>query len=423
MSDLNKSSQFNFDDNFDQETFRRLQQQNRELIELAKQISKEGKEAHPIVSHNYWGKIGLWLKELFTVDSTKLYGKAYVTKEIQSHSRMVADMGTVANAINIATALPLLLIAMADIPFFGLFLALGTASGLLKFSNKAVEIAAAKKPGNQFWSEVGLAGVIFLNLIQSVVSGVGTQLVLDKSGIANHFADRMVYEQTIAPLEARVNNYQFDPNAIPSKKECQALETELPKVEANTSESSRLYEQAYGRYAEAQLPLKERSYYSSPPNQWPHCPRAKYEEARLTSRLSTAQQELQEAQAKVADKGGLAYLRKEKPDIYDRYFDEVGELKSGMQATTTAVEMFWENLVTGNWASLGLSMYIFGLSVITSAIAVTLVATHSQREDIQMSWSPAVAQEKESYLKEMRKKTFRGRLLRLNSNAVGSLVV
>ena len=391
-------------ENADWENFRKLQQQNSELIELAKQMSQDGKEIRPLESHNHWGKVGSWLKELFTVDATTLHGKAYVTEEIESHSRAVADMGTVANAINIATALPLLLIAMADIPFFGLFLALGTGIGLLKFSNKAVEIAAAKKPGNQFWSEIGLAGVIFLNLIQSVVSGVGTQLILDKSGISNHFADEMVYEQTIAPLEAKVENYQFDPNAIASLQECQRLEAELLNVEANTSESSRLFEQAYGRYAESQLPLEERSYYNSPPNQWAVCPRSRYEEQQLTNNLATARKELQEAQSKIADKGGLAYLRKHKPDIYDRYFDETGELKSGMQATTVAVEMFWENLINGSWASLGLSMYIFGLSVITSAIAVALVATHTQREDVQMSWSPAVAEERERYLQELRDK-------------------
>ncbi|MEL7420848.1 MAG: hypothetical protein AAGK10_20100, partial [Cyanobacteria bacterium J06555_3] len=277
-----------------------------------------------------------------------------------------------------------------------------TNLGLIKFSNQAGEVAAASKPGNKFWSEVGLAGVISLNLIQSLVSGVGTQLLLDQANISTRFANDTIYEQTIAPLEAKVNEYEFDPDEIESKQKCQMLEAELAKVPANTAKSSRLYNQAYGSFGESQLPLEQRSYYSSPPSQWAYCPRAKYEEQELASNLATAKAELQRFQEKVADKGSLAYLREQKPDIYEEHFNEQGELKSGMEATTVAVEMFWEKLASGDWASLGLSMYIFGLSVITSAIAVILVATHSKREDVQMSWSPAVARERDRFMREQK---------------------
>ena len=380
----------------------RLQQQHRELVKKAIQIHRDGRETNFVASDRHWKKTGNWLKELFTVDERKLHDKAYVTEELESHSRSVAGMVTIANLINAGTAFPLLLLTMADMGIFGLLLAAGTNLGLIKFGNQAGEVAAANKPGNQFWSETGLIGLILLNLLQSVVSGVGTQLLLDQANISNRFADEMIHKQTIAPLEAQVKEYQFDPDEIESKQQCQALETKLIKVQANTSQSSRLFDRAYGSFGEYQLPLQQRSYYNSPPSQWPVCPRARYEEEQLTSNLATAQQELQEFNAKIADKGSLAYLQQQKPDIYQQHFNEEGELKSGMEATTVAVEMFWDKLTNGDWASLGLSMYIFGLSVITSAIAVILVATHSKREDVQMSWSPAVARERERFLQEQK---------------------
>lgn len=384
------------------EDLRRLQQQYPELVSKAKQINWDGKETNPIAADGHWKKAGNWLKELLAVDSAKLHGKAYVTEELESHSRAVAGMVTIANLINAGTAFPLLLLTMADMGMFGLLLAAGTNLGLINFGNQAGEVAAANKPGNQFWSETGLIGLICLNLLQSVVSGVGTQLLLDRANISNRFADNLIYVQTIEPLEAKVKIAQFDSDEIESKKKCQELEAELAKIQPNTPKSGRLFNQAYGSYEEYQLPLEQRSYYNSPPSQWAYCPRAKYEEAQLTSDLAAAQQKLQEFNAKIADRGSLAYLRSQKPDIYNQHFDEVGELKSGMEATTVAVEMFWDKLIHGQWASLGLSMYIFGLSVITSAIAVILVATHSKREDVQMSWSPAVARERERFLQEQR---------------------
>ena len=398
------SDRHDFDNSasFDDEYLRRLQQKHPDLVAKAKQINREGKTTHSVISYGHWKKLGGWFKELLSVDSTKLHGKAYVTEELESHSRMVAGMVTIANLINAGTAFPLLLLTMADMGLLGLFLAAGTNLGLIKFGNQAGEVAAANKPGNQFWSETGLIGLICLNLLQSVVSGVGTQLLLDQANISKRFADNLVYVQTIEPLEAKVKVAQFDPDEIESKDKCDELEAELASVQPNTPKSSRLFNQAYGSYEEYQLPLEQRSYYNSPISQWAYCPRAKHEEQQLTSNLATSQQELQEFNSKIADRGSLAYLQQQKPDIYQQHFNEEGELKSGMEATTVAVEMFWEKLTNGDWASLGLSMYIFGLSVITSAIAVILVATHSKREDVQMSWSPAVARERERFLQEQR---------------------
>ena len=372
-------------ENIDSQTLKRLQEKYPELVAKAKQIERDGKEIHPIVSYGHWHKLGKWLKKLLTVDPQKFHGKAYLTEDLESHSCSVASMVTIANLINAGTAYPLLLLTMADMGLLRGLLATATNLGLVMFSNQAGEVAAANKPGNRVWSEVGLAGVIFLNLIQSLVSGVGTQLLLDQANISKYMADDLVREQIVDPLEGKVEEYQFNPDAIASKEKCQELETQLTYVKANTSKSSRLYSQAYGSWADSQLPLERRSYFESPPSQWPYCVRAKYEEQQYTSRLAMAEEELQEFQEAIADRGSLAYLQEQKPDVYHQHFDEEGKLKSGMEATRVAVKMFAEKLTNGDWASLGLSLYIFFLSLVTSAIAVILVATHSNRiEDVEL---------------------------------------
>ncbi|MDE5071022.1 MAG: hypothetical protein O4806_03745 [Trichodesmium sp. St5_bin8] len=53
------------------------------------------------------------------------------------------------------------------------------------------------------------------------------------------------------------------------------------------------------------------------------------------------------------------------------------------------------------WAELGLSLYLFSLSIITSAIAILLAIFYSNREDVQMSKSDGVMQAKKSLLEKL----------------------
>ena len=401
MSDRNNQN------NFDSEEIRRWIQQNPELLAKAKQSNKKRTEAHSIVSDGYLKKPGQILKDLFTVNPKQLHGDAFTNREIESHSNAVATVGTVANTINIVTAFPLIFFAMADIPLLGFPLALGISLGLLKFSNTTVEIAAANKPGNKFWSDVGLAGVITLNIVQSVVSGVGTQLMLDKPGISNRFAEELVYTQVIKSKEAKVEEAsKFDPSIIESKQKCEELEAELANTPSNTDKSRRLYQQAYGSYQDSLLPPEQRSYNGLPIHQLPHCIADKEKEKRATEKLATAESELQESKAKIAENSSLIYLKQQKPDVYQQHFDDKEELKSGMTSVKLSTEMFFEKISNGDWTALGLTLYIFALSIITSAIAVLLVASHSRRVDIQMSRSNAVKRARDIELAKRRAELF-----------------
>ncbi|MCL2925006.1 MAG: hypothetical protein MGF17_10390 [Trichodesmium sp. MAG_R04] len=55
-----------------------------------------------------------------------------------------------------------------------------------------------------------------------------------------------------------------------------------------------------------------------------------------------------------------AYLQAVKPEIYERRFDEVGNIRSGTEATRVAVILFTDKFLSFQWAELGLSLYLLG---------------------------------------------------------------
>ena len=391
MSDRNKG--------LGKRNLKQAQQQHPKLVARAKQIAQKRKVSDPVVPDNHWKVMWGMLLALLAVDSRKLYGEV-VSKNTKPNSQAVATMGTIANVFNTITAFPLALFAMADIPLLGLPLAIAITLLVLKGSNLCVEVAAVYKPSNRLQSEVGLAGVVALSAVQTIVSGVGSQLFLDQPAISNRFAENLVETQVVESLENNVRILESDKYYQKSQQECELLEEILFKTPANTDQSSRVFNKLYGNYEDSQLPLEQRGFYSSPVSQWPLCPKAREEERQYIENLTVAKDKLKETKAKVAEEGSLTYLKEQKPDTYQQNFDRNEELKSGNSATTTAFEIFSEKIANGNWTSLGLTSYIFSLSIITSAISVLLIAIHARSEEIQASRSNPVSQEKEAYLAE-----------------------
>ena len=210
----------------------------------------------------------------------------------------------------------------------------------------------------------------------------------------------MTHVQVIEPLEDNIQILESNTDFAESKQKCEALEAELANTPLNTDKSDRQHTLAYGSYEDSKLPLAQRSYYGSPINSYPYCPQFKEITRLSTEAIAAAKSELQQTKAEIAEHGSLIYLQEQKLDTYQQHFDRDGEVKSGVIATKLAMEMFVEKIVNREWTSLGLTLYIFSLSIITSAVSVLLIASHAKREDIQMTWSLEVARERDIYLAE-----------------------
>lgn len=345
-------------------------------------------------------------QDLLIVPSSELYGDAIVTKKLARQSRWVAGILTVTNLINAASSFPLLLLTLIDFGIFGWVLAIAIELGLIKFSNWTGVVAIAYEAQHKNWNGIGLAGVILINIVQSFVGGVGTLILLDRPSLSDRLSEQLIQERVVVPQEKRIEALQIEPQQLTeAKNQCQRLEARLAQTPPNSPERGSLFSLAYGSWQDHNLPLPQRSYYTSPVAQWTWCPKS----SRLTEihaeSLATAEEELEELKTEIARKGNLSYLHSI-PDVYTQNFDDNDEIKSSMRAMAIALDLFFSRLKNGEWAMLGLSLYVFILSVVTSGIAIGLIATHARREDVQMSWSEAAAEAFIEFLKQKQRERF-----------------
>ncbi|AFZ38054.1 hypothetical protein Sta7437_4596 (plasmid) [Stanieria cyanosphaera PCC 7437] len=343
------------------------------------------------------------VRDLLIVTASELYGDAIVTKKLARQSDWVAGILTVTNLINAASSFPLLLLTLIDFGIFGWLLAIAIELGLIKFSNWTGVVAIAYEARHKNWNGIGLAGVVLINIVQSFVGGVGTLILLDRPSLSDRLSEQLIQERVIVPQEKKIEALQIEPQQLTeAKNQCQNLEARLARTLPNSPERGSLFPQAYGSWQDYNLPLPQRSYSTSPVAQWPWCPKSSRLTEIYAENLTRAEEELEKLKAEIASLGNLNYLHSTLFDVYAQNFNENDEIKSSMRAMAIALDLFFSRLKNGEWAMLGLSLYVFILSVVTSGIAVGLIATHARREDVQMSWSEAAAEAFIEFLKQKR---------------------
>ena len=343
-----------------------------------------------------------WSKKQICIDSDELHGNAYVSKELTKAALVVASVGTIANSINAATTLPFFLLTFKDLGLFAWPLALLINVYLIKFGNSSANAAADKQPITIGWARIGMAGFISLNLVQSVVAGVGAELLLNQSGLSRRLGEELVSQSVFAPLENKISDIEKEKKfAIATRQECQILQQKLERLPTNDLKRDEFHLKAYGSYADRISQGGYKSYQEDPIEQWPLCPKANALEARSDRNLQGPREDYQEKIKEVKSYGSAAaYLKAVKPEIYERRFDEVGNIRSGTEAARVAVILFTDKFLGFQWADLGLSLYLFSLSIITSAIAILLAIFYSNREDVQISKSDGVIQAKNVFIGE-----------------------
>ena len=115
------------------------------------------------------------------------------------------------------------------------------------------------------------------------------------------------------------------------------------------------------------------------------------------------------------DGNPLLFLKDEKPDIYaqdfkENYYARSGaedELRDGAVAVRLAFKNFFNNLNGQEWTKLGLSIFFFSLSLITSVAACFLTVFYAEREDTKMSHSNAVEKTVEDWLEDIRRTNYK----------------
>ena len=95
-----------------------------------------------------------------------------------------------------------------------------------------------------------------------------------------------------------------------------------------------------------------------------------------------------------------SFLKARFPERFAATFEPNGEFRSPVQLVTVGISNFFAMLTSGQWASMGLSLYMLSFSLITSTVVCGIVISHSRRPGVAVSWSEEVRRERDRWLAE-----------------------
>ena len=342
-----------------------------------------------------------WLKNLVCVDPNELHGTGYVSKELEKSSLVTASVTTFANWWNAFTTLPFLIFMFDSMGILTWPIAVLANIGLIKLGNALATGAASNQPISIRFARIGSSGFIAINLILTITSGVGSELLLNQSGLSRKLGEQLVQESIFEPLEKEISDIQNNEILDKTRNKCDILEGKLQQLPPNDPKRGELHLAAYGSYADRTNQGGYRSYENNPIEQWPTCPKAQALEARRDKNIKAPELQYLQTIKEVKNYGSdLAYLQGVKPEIYDSRFNEKGEIKSGTEATRVAVVLFTKKFFGFEWADLGQSLFVMSMSVITSTVAIWITISYSKREDVKLSKSSAVIKARDVFINE-----------------------
>jgi hypothetical protein len=325
------------------------------------------------------------LLDLTVGDSNQYHGQAFVSPTLKKHSDTTHRMAVLANLINVLTAVPAFYFGFLNLGLFGFVLTATLSAAALKFSNDSAAAAAASTKGNRLWSNQGLLLFVAMNVILTLMSGTGSELLTNRSTLSNRYAEELVNQQLkqSEPQAPAMTLYEQ------ANSKCNALEEQMKQYPPESDTYESLLVQARGKYSDWNKDWTKAERSSIPPcvlkdmkssdSAW-----VQYQQLRSQWTLPQQRNELG---------NDLQLLKQELPHIYEKNFDNSGKILSGQEEFRVAFESFWGRLLKLDFqtiSQLGFSLFIFGLSVITSVGACIALVTHTCRNDTQLSFNTDV---------------------------------
>ena len=364
-----------------------------ELVEKAKNPSpsqKKPKKLRNLIKQ---------LQGLVIANPKDFRGRAVVSNNLEKDSERTACLVTISGVINVATSFPLLYYAFRDLGVLGVPVTLLVNGLLLKYTNGAATAVSARKPYGRSWSNWAIAGMISINTILSLIAAVGTELLLNPSGLTQLKAQELSAETINQKINQVESLKQLDsPQYKDALTRCEQGDKELNQMLKDHPRRQSLFVQLHGTWEQqntnwATVPLEE----------LPLCPKASRLGQQAHQNYETAKQELEESLALRVKMGNdLAFLQQHKPQVYQEHFTPDGELRSGIEATRLAIINFRSKLIQGDWSSLGFHLFSLLVSIITSGPACGMTIALSLRKDTRQSFSETVELQRNIWLESRR---------------------
>ena len=391
--------------------------------ELSERLVVNSREDLSLNKETFFQKI----LSTFWVPGANLRGSQVASKELDGSLDTTAKVMSVSTIWDFACTLPIFTYAVGGIAR-GLAGPTGFALGfiILWASNITGENSTNKTRGNKGKAKASLIAFLILSLAKTAVSGVGIEMLISKDSIIENFADELIQEKSVEEdkatklaLDAVVQTPSVSRELQLAEKQCNDIAAQKASLDMTKRSNKRIWKQ-----------LDERAYIGE------DAPCAKV--TKLSSVYSTSAGEKQKALdankkvvlQRIEHKNQwtkIQYLNNYYPNIYRRYFNGTPpsaytfvdkttfdgiydkgegnvEWRDGEKGTAiaTSTSQFFEKISNNEFASLGLSLFAFIISVILTSTAAILLYTTGKNTEVKASFSSVLGQKSNSLLSTYR---------------------
>jgi hypothetical protein len=325
----------------------------------------------------------------------ELTGSSYINPELRKDAKIIGSMLTGANLIDAVCSQGLLNNAFGGDPF-GIFLALVTNLIILKIKNDAGIAIVRARPGTFLTRVVGTFSLLGLSTLSCSISGVGTELTLNQSGLADTQASQIIEKEKVRITALKPDTSLYDR----AQAECDESKKQLDLLPGTGALHNTKYVLTYGMFRERnrKWELTESGI--------PLCPKAdllKQQVVEQSTSISKDWEKKMNTRSKIGN--DLEFLKQEMPGQYKKYFTDNGEFRSGVLAIELAGQSFYSKLSKGDFASLGASLFFSSLSIVTTVAACGAVMAFPSNLDAKLSWDGRIARERDRILYQEISKT------------------
>ena len=340
-----------------------------------------------------WLKYPKALISIFATPPSDYYGKAIVPREVRAEAKKLSTVNAGSNIIDFALNWPL---------FYFLFSSFGSIVAfpasflvnllLLRTANAAAAAVPTSVKRNKDYSKAAVLALVMMNALQTSFSAVGSEALNNQPELEENRAEELILveENKIDKLKTEV-----PPLLKTVQAQCLKGQQTLERTPRSNPFYDTTYINIYGTFAK-----REHDRTGVPYSQWPRCLLSNYLTQEQSQKYELVKAQFLDNQRKYGN--NKVFLRQEYADIYAEAFTTEGKLASGVDLIRLALVNLLAKIKSGQIASLGLTLILLSISIVTSAISIKMTLAYVKRDDVQMSYDETIRVKRDEWLERLR---------------------
>ena len=350
------------------------------------------------------------LRYFFWPKANSIRGKSCASQEFDQSCGNTVNLMAVSTLWDAITTYPLIEFALTDfIPVFAFPAAIGLSLGLTAGSNIAGKESCNRTKGKRGSARTALFIFLGLSLLRTSFSGVGLDILINRAGITRGYAKELVgqrIDETALKIE-ELSTFQ-NPVLQDFKAACDATEAQLRDLQRGDLRWDSTFRKARGSFAQQEemrgkTPAQVVEMWGSVANIPGDCNRQVIQQQLDNQAADELRDKLKVYKKDQDILSPYSFLEKHFTEDFETKFVESEEgdieIREGGELVRTAIVQFYSKLTDlSKLPGLGFSLFGMIISIVLSGGSVLMLRSKSKSEDMQMSFSDQMLNEREDLL-------------------------